>query len=83
MAGPRHTVGPAWPPPLDVYDYILTLSDAELAWEFLRRNPEYRRCFQMGRVGRARPRRLGSGQLLWRVAEPRAGAGHWGLQYFC
>ncbi|WP_427144821.1 transcriptional regulator domain-containing protein [Rhizobium pisi] len=28
------------------YDYIDTLTTSELAWEFLRRNPDYRSAFQ-------------------------------------
>ena len=42
MPYPRQIVeGRPWPPPDGAYDYILTLNSVELAWEFLRRNPDY------------------------------------------
>lgn len=35
---------PDWRSPSD-YDYLKELDRAELAWEFLRRNPEYQKDF--------------------------------------
>ena len=35
---------PDWRSPSD-YDYLKQLDRAELAWEFLRRNPDYRKDF--------------------------------------
>jgi hypothetical protein len=36
-----------WPPALRAYDYVLTLNNEEIAWEGLRRNPGYRRYYQL------------------------------------
>ncbi|WP_246495724.1 transcriptional regulator domain-containing protein [Ameyamaea chiangmaiensis] len=50
------------------YDYIDQLTTSELAWEFLRRNPDYRRSFQ---------ELLSSGRLSDETAT--AFAQQWGL----
>jgi len=34
-------VGPEWPPPLEAYDYLASVSWRDWAWEGLRRNPKY------------------------------------------
>ena len=47
----RHYVGPSWPPDIGAYDYALTLCASELAWEFLRRNPDYQRDYRLSRRG--------------------------------
>ncbi|WP_406693457.1 transcriptional regulator domain-containing protein [Sphingomonas cannabina] len=52
------------------YDYIDKLTTSELAWEFLRRNPEYRADFQ---------RLLSSGRLTDETAT--AFAHQWGLSF--
>ncbi|WP_367272053.1 DUF6499 domain-containing protein [uncultured Caulobacter sp.] len=35
----------------EAYDYLATLSAAELAWEYLRRNPEYQTEFDLASGG--------------------------------
>ena len=79
----RHYVGPSWPPDIGAYDYALALCPSELAWEFLRRNPDYQRDYRLCRRGRQRARRLKGGQQLTRVRRytPRSGA--WGVHPFC
>ena len=73
---------PSWPPTKAAYDYILTLNDEEIAWEGLRRNPDYQRHFRLQRVGHGKPRRLPSGQCVWRVPKPSSGIDRWGLHSF-
>lgn len=36
----------------DAYDYLDDLSAADLAWEYLRRNPDYQNDFQTASRGR-------------------------------
>lgn len=40
----------------EAYDYLDELSAADLAWEYLRRNPDYQRDFQIA---------AGGGDLEW------------------
>ena len=49
MAMPRlrHYVGPDWPFELAGYAYLLNLCRSDLAWEYLRRNPEYQRNYRL------------------------------------
>ena len=79
----RHYVGPPWPPDVRAYDYVLMLSCSDLAWEFLRRNPDYQCAYRLSRHSPLRPRVLKSGlRLLWLGrADRRARA--WGLHPFC
>ena len=74
---------PAWPPPDGAYDYILHLNDAELAWEFLRRNTDYQQHVERHRATLADPVVLASGQQLWRCSAPSLAARRWGLYPFC
>ncbi|MGH6760361.1 MAG: transcriptional regulator domain-containing protein [Phyllobacterium sp.] len=52
------------------YDYIDKLTPGDLAWEFLRRNPEYRKSYQ---------ELLATGRLTEDVA--RDFAEQWGLRF--
>jgi hypothetical protein len=52
------------------YDYIDKLTPGDLAWEFLRRNPEYRKSYQ---------ELVAAGRLTEDVA--RDFAEHWGLRF--
>ena len=54
----RHYVGPSWPPDIGAYDYVLALCPSDLAWEFLRRNPDYQRDYHLSRRGSRHMRRL-------------------------
>src|SRR6185295_18101572 len=79
----RHYVGPCWPLDATAYDYVRALCPSDLAWEFLRRNPEYQRDYRLHRRGTERPRQLKSGQWLTRVRRAPALAGKWGVYPFC
>ena len=78
----RHYVGPIWPLDTAAYDYVLHLAPSDVAWEFLRRNPDYQRDYRVTLRGRQRPRRLKSGQHLTRVRRHQTRCGHWGLYPF-
>ena len=71
-----------WPRPVEDYAYTLTLSDAEFAWEFLRRNRAYQLAYAASKQRRHAPRRLASGTLVWRQDRQAAAARKWGLCSF-
>ena len=52
------------------YEYIDELSPSDLAWEFLRRNPDYRKSYQ---------ELVSSGRLTEEIA--RDFAARWGLRF--
>ena len=79
----RHYVGPPWPPDVRAYDYVLMLSCSDLAWEFLRRNPDYQCDYQLSRNSLSRPRRLSSGVQLLQLGRADRRAITWGLHPFC
>src|SRR5262245_53692999 len=76
----RPPITPPWPPDLGSYNYILTLNDEEIAWEALRRDPDYRRDFARSGSG-INGRHLPSGQTVWRMPSSPA-ADYWGLRPF-
>lgn len=82
MIGTRFHVGPSWPPQINEYNYVLTLCSAELAWEFLRRNPAYQRDYRLSCKGLSPPRCLKWGQQFTRVRKRFLRAKAWGLCFF-
>jgi hypothetical protein len=79
MPGLRHYVGPDWPIDLARYAYVLNVCRSDLAWEFLRRNPDYQRDYRLSRRGADRPRRLVTGQYLTRLRRRSLRCDRWGL----
>jgi hypothetical protein len=75
----RHYVGPDCPLDPATYAYVLNLCRSDLAWEYLRRDPEYQRDYRLFRRGADRPRRLGSGQYLTRLRRRSPRCERWGL----
>lgn len=74
---------PTWPPTVAAYNYILTLNEEEIAWEGLRRNPDYQRHYLLHRAAHGRPHRLPSGQSIWRVPiSSSAATDRWRLRSF-
>jgi len=75
----RHFVGP--PGSLDraAYAYVLNLCPSDLAWEFLRRNREYQRDYQLARRGADPVRRLGCGRYLTRLRRIAPQCDRWDL----
>ena len=52
------------------------------AWEFLRRNPDYRIAFERSRAANIAPTRLNRDSSYIRVKNPSKAAAKWGLQSF-
>lgn len=82
MAAAPPPLVPAWPPVPGAYTYILTLNNEEIAWEGLRRNPDYQRHFRLRGADYVEPNRLPSDQYLWRVPPVSSGSDRWGLRSF-
>lgn len=64
------------------YAYAKSLSDCDWAWEFLRRNPDYRRDYVASRSRLTKPVILASGIPVWRPRGHQAKAANWGLACF-
>lgn len=58
------------------------LTKSEWAWEFLRRNPEYKRSFIISRSRLTQIARLNNGTPVMRPRGCQAGASEWGLACF-
>lgn len=74
--------GPGGGPCLDDYDHIRLLPRSRLAWEYLRRNPDYRRDWRIWAAGRPRAVRLTTGTSLIRARRRFRRAEGWGLLFF-
>lgn len=64
------------------YDFVRLLTRSQVAWEYLRRNPDYRRDWRVARPGRSRPIRLIDDTVLLRTRRRFVGAEAWGLHMF-
>ncbi|PHZ86729.1 transcriptional regulator domain-containing protein [Paremcibacter congregatus] len=73
---------PSLPNALSSYDYVASLSGSALAWEYLRRHPDYCRDWRISRAGRLKPLRLTSGTKLIRIRRQFLRALKWGLYFF-
>lgn len=69
-------------PSLGVYDYVRLLTRSRIAWEYLRRNPDYRRDWRLSSPGRAIPVLLANDTTLLRVRRRFLRAEAWGLFSF-
>lgn len=78
----RHYVGPPWPPILESYDYMRTLSRRDWAWEGLRRNPAYQDEARAHLMNAQNSTRSESGATLTRMHEPSPRAEAWALRSF-
>jgi transcriptional regulator len=78
----RPHVGPDWPPLLEHYDYLSSISWRDWAWEYLRRNPAYRKDAELRTSERIIIERLGGGALLTRMQERSLPAEAWALCSF-
>ena len=58
------------------------LTKTEWAWEFLRRNPDYKRAFIVSRSRLTKIARLNNGTPVMRPKGSQAGASEWGLECF-
>ena len=59
-----------------------SLSNAGFAWEFLRRNPNYRIAYGRSRASTHLPHKISSGGSYIRLNNPSKAAEKWGLQSF-
>lgn len=71
------------PANLSQYDYMRLLSRPFFAWEVLRRNADYRRCWHLSTPGRPPAISLNTGATLQRTRRRFAEAEAWGLSMFC
>ena len=64
------------------YNYIRLLTRSQMAWEYLRRNPDYRRDWRFSAPGRPSPIHLNDGTIMLRLRRRFARAEAWGLCLF-
>jgi len=69
-------------PHLKDYDFVRFLTRSRVAWEYLRRNPHYRREWRISFVGRSKPVDLVGGTILLRARRRVKRAEVWGLHMF-
>ena len=67
---------------LNRYDHVRLLTRSRLAWEYLRRNPDYRQDWRLSTPGRLPPIRLIDGTTLLRMRRRLLRAEGWGLYSF-
>lgn len=66
----------------EAYDHVRFLTRSRLAWEYLRRNEDYRRDWRISAAGRPRPIALTTGTTLIRLRRRFLRAEAWGLCSF-
>ena len=69
-------------PKLSDYNYVRFLTRSRVAWEYLRRNPDYRQDWRLSAPGRPTPIELIDGTTLLRARRRFARAEAWGLCIF-
>jgi len=69
-------------PQLSDYDYVRLLTRSRVAWEYLRRNPDYRSDWRTSAPGRPRPIHLTDDTVLLRARRRFLRAEAWGLCTF-
>lgn len=74
--------GTAWDRRKEDYAYVRELDSTGWAWEFLRRNENYRRDFRMNRAGHPVAIQHVSGATLYRPRRRFLAAEEWGLELF-
>ena len=81
MAAYGQTLKAPTPKPGD-YAYIRFLTRSRIAWEYLRRNADYRRDWRLSAPGRPTPVHLNDGTIMLRLRRRFARAEVWGLCLF-
>lgn len=64
------------------YNYVRFLTRSRMAWEYLRRNPDYQLDWRLSGPGRPQPIHLNDGTILLRLRRRFARAEAWGLCLF-
>ncbi len=67
---------------LSDYDFVRDLNRTDLAWEYLRRNPDYQRDWRLSLAGVVMPVTLKDGTHLYRPRRRFPQAEVWGLMSF-
>jgi hypothetical protein len=75
-------IGTAWDRCLEDYAYTRELDCTGWAWEFLRRNEDYKRDYRMNRAGHPIAVKHVSGAILYRLRRRFLLAETWGLEMF-
>jgi hypothetical protein len=81
MTPPNRCVGPPWPPPLQAYDYLSTVTWRDWAWEGLRRNQTYQADARANPSEGHASTQLGGGAIT-RMRKPLLPAEAWALCCF-
>lgn len=71
-----------WPVSVEQYRYILGLAPCGLAWEFLRRNPDYQRDWRLSSPGQVTRLSFNNGWQAIRLRRRYRQAEVWGLKFF-
>jgi hypothetical protein len=74
--------GTAWECSLDDYAFARGFDHAAWAWEFLRRDADYKRDYRTSRAGHPLPIIHNSGAVVVRLRRRVLAAEHWGLHLF-
>jgi hypothetical protein len=74
--------GAAWPKPLKAYEYLRTATMTEWAWEYLRRNPDYRADARLHRRRGVVHHPFATGTTFTRMHARHVRAEAWGLCTF-
>ncbi len=69
-------------PTIGDYDYIRFLTRSRVAWEYLRRNPDYRADWQTAKPGRPQPITMIDESVVLRARRRYVRAEAWGLCTF-
>jgi len=67
---------------IDDYNYVRFLTRSRIAWEYLRRHPDYRRDWNISALVHPRPVHLTDGTVLLRSRRRFMRAEAWGLYIF-
>ena len=67
---------------VDAYSYIRFLTRSRVAWEYLRRNPDYLRDWRRSAPGRPQAISLADGTVMLRARRRFARAEAWGMCIF-
>lgn len=71
-----------WPVSVEQYRYLLGLAPCGLAWEFLRRNPDYQRDWRLSSPGQVTRLSFNNGWQAIRLRRRYRQAEGWGLKFF-
>jgi hypothetical protein len=77
-----HSPSASGAPHLSDYDYVRFLTRSRVAWEYIRRHPDYRRDWRIFAPRQPRPTYLTDGTVMLRARRRFVRAEAWGLYTF-